>query len=123
MATLTVAQLTEIRDGIGDTCSPYDVSDVTLQALYDDAARANGSIDCVKAYALRSRYGATVNLVPISGELGNIQVNQKHTQIKALMDFWAGICGIGGAGGLTAGAIDLGLDEPCPDGMDCYDPD
>lgn len=119
MATLTADQKEEVRADSGDFYEPYDVSDVALQAIYDDPARANGSLDRLKVYVLRRRWGkAKVEASRLADASAGVVLAQA-TQIKALLDYWERQTGMNVIGIITGGTIDLDLDEPCPEGMNC----
>lgn len=122
---LTAAQLSYIRDNSGDDLPDnagtpaYEVSDATIQAIYDDSTMGASDLDKTVVYVIRMRWGKAARYVSLSGEFGNAQHNQKFEQLERLLKYWEGVTGLGGVGILTTGILDLELDEPCPDGMDC----
>lgn len=119
--TLTTAQKEYVRDNSGDDLEPYEISDASIQAIYDDATQGNSDLDRVIVFVLRRRLGKAARMVSLSGEFGSAQHNQKYEQIERLIQRWEGMTGLGGSGILSAGVLNLGIDEPCPDGMTCDD--
>ncbi len=112
---LTDVQKSYIRDNSGDdtldnaTVPAYEVSDTTLQAIYDDTAQGNGDLNKTVYYAILRRWGKAARMVGLSGEFGNAQHNQKFEQLERLLKLWGGITGLGG-GTVTAGLLHLRLD-------------
>lgn len=113
---LSAADLQYIRqssgDSVADTNGAYEVSDVTIQAIYDDVNRGDSDLDATIYYVLRRRLGLAVNLVNESGELSNAQKQQKFENIMKLLTLWGGITGltVETRGALSVGTIGLNLD-------------
>lgn len=109
MATLTEAEIALIRLDIGDGCST--ITDPQIQAAWD---AADG--DQCKAYA-RIAWWLYVQQKPSANNLGQggaVIVNATAKLYYDRYKRWADCAGIG-LGALTAGVIDLALDQPCPD--------
>lgn len=108
---LSAAQLEYIRDNAGDDLTPYEVSDVSVQAIYDDATQGASDLNATVVFVLRRRLGKAARLVTLSGEFGSSQHNQKYEQIARLLKYWENYTGIGGGGRITMGTISLGIDQ------------
>lgn len=111
---LTAAQISYIRDMSGDdtqdSSSAYEVSDATLQAIYDDSAQGNSDLDKTVVYVLRRRVGKAARLFGKSGELGYTeQQQQKFENLKGLLADWEARLGMTG-GILRAGLLYHHLD-------------
>ena len=89
-----------MRDAIGDhkqdNASAYDLSDATLDAIYDDADQGSSDLTLTIVWALRRRWARAINAVNLSGEFGNASHGDKQKQIKTLLDYWEGVAGITG---------------------------
>lgn len=110
MPTLTAEQIAAARAQTGDTISPYDVSDVQMQAIFDDPAAADGDPDRLMVFILRRRIGRAANLIAVGGDGLDAAYQQRFAQIRALLAYWEALTGLEG-GRLTSGGIGLRLDE------------
>jgi hypothetical protein len=117
MTTLTATELTDVRMVVGDNASPYRLSDTILQTLHTsaetDAPDSTLILPYTYVYALRRLWGLSRLEVDRVNELAGDRV--LHSQIKQtskdLLDYWEGVAGLSGGGILSAGVIDLDLDE------------
>lgn len=118
MATLTAAEITNIRMQSGDLCLDYDVTDEYMQWIHDNLASTaplclssvpNGS-DIV--WVIRARLAKAVALFDEEGEGGSRSVSQKFTHLEKLLATWEARCGMDG-GVVTISTFDMGLDTEC----------
>jgi len=113
MADLTAPQILTIRRRIGDNktdnSSAYELSDATIEAIFDDATMGDSDMLKTTVWCLRERLGMAVNGVALSGELGNASHNQKFEQIERLLAFWEDRAGMTG-GAISTGSLALRID-------------
>jgi hypothetical protein len=108
--TLSDEALADIREVVGDDCTPYTVTDNDrIQAWYDEA---DGDLPTTYVYYLRRLWGKATrepkNLITLPN---GAQVNQKAAQYKKLLDYWEAQAGIAPVlGTLTVGSFNLGID-------------
>lgn len=116
MPTLTADQITDFRQLVGDECTEEDISDVQVQAFYDTAYGKSDDSETVEAltvvYILRRLLGKSRKKIDQSSEMQT--VNERRSQLfehlQKLLKYWEGVAGIGGAGALTVGTLDLNID-------------
>ena len=117
---LSADQKAYIRDNAGDYQSAdYEVSDATLQVIYDDTEQGNGSLNRTIVWLLRRLVGLTARHITKSDTEGRTeQLEQLHEHYKGLLAYWEGLTGM--SGGLTIGqtvthtyrADSLQIEEP-----------
>lgn len=107
MATMTADQIEYLRAITGDDCTPYDVSDVLLQKLWDRMA----DDECgTTVELLRIRVAKAAKLVNSSNQNGQQRSSsQKYAQLRAMLSDWETRCGMSG-GVLEMGTLDMRLD-------------
>ena len=113
--TLTADELTDIRFVIG-TPDTTVLSDAVIQAQYTlavaDAPDSTLILPYTYVYLLRRLWGFQRIKQDRNTTHGDRQTrSQISDSTKALLDYWEGVAGLGGGGILSAGTIDLGLDE------------
>lgn len=118
---LTANQLSYLRDMAGDDCTPYDVSDDTLNDIYDDATQGASDINYTLVWMLRRIVGKKAKLVGQTNiETGNNQqLQQSYEHYKELLAYYERMYGLTSYGTLSVGVLSLGLNEPCPEGWNC----
>ena len=116
--TLTAAELADIRLVIGAQ-ETATFTDAIIQAQYDlallNAPESDLILPFTYVYMLRRLWAfqrLKANRTTTHGD------RQERIQIKdtskELLDYWEGVAGLGGGGVLSAGTIDLSLDEAEP---------
>ena len=97
MATLTAAQLTDIRRVVGDLDAAgnaeFITTDADVQTLHDDV-----DADFPKTYVayLRRLVGMTAHKIPVTDSFGRQEEqSQRHENFKALLAVWEKIAGLG----------------------------
>jgi hypothetical protein len=114
MPTLTDDQYADFRQLCGDLCTPENISDARIQAFYD-AAYAAADEDATRealtvVSILRRLLGLAINKIDVQGEIQGAQRSQIFDHLKDALKYWEGVAGIGGAGALKVGTLDLALD-------------
>lgn len=121
MATLTAGELLDIRYVIGDdlaAAGEQELTDVMIQAQYDQAAKDVPSADLLLpytyVYCLRRMWGRMRRKVDrVTDNQNRESFSQLSEHAKELLDYWEDKAGLAGRN-LTAGLISLGLDEVDP---------
>jgi hypothetical protein len=118
MATLTAAEIINIRMQSGDLCEDYDVTDEYMQWIHDNLASTEPL--CLSSvphggtivWVIRARLAKAVALYDESGEGNAGSVSQKFDHLEKLLEKWESRCGMNG-GVITIGSFDMGLDSDC----------
>jgi len=109
---LTTDELAYIRESSGDTdtASP-DVSDAKIQWIYGNSAQGDGDLDKTVYYVIRRRLAkyATDVESATTPQTGTSYSASKYSQLRNLLDIWAGITGLPGSGGLNTGSLSTGV--------------
>lgn len=116
MTILTAAQITSVREIIGDNVQPYRLSDTTVCTQYEAAEAAAPDTSLIYpytyVYCLRRLWAVSRLEVDRQSEFGDrVQHSQIAKTTKDMLDYWEIHAGVYGGAGLTAGAIALGLDD------------
>lgn len=110
---LTADERVYIRDMSGDDTADsdgnYEVSDVALQTIYDDAAQGNSDLNRTVYFVIRRRLGKAARLVNKTGQYQNDMHRQKFENLKELLALWSDLTGLG-KGTLTSGILAMRLD-------------
>jgi hypothetical protein len=120
MATLTAAEITNIRMQSGDICEDYDVSNEYMQWIHDNLATtaplcfSSVPLGGTIVWVVRARLAKAVALFDEEGEGGSRSVSQKFTHLEKLLETWESRCGMSG-GVITISTLSLGMDTPCED--------
>ena len=98
-----------IRDNSGDTESL--ISDSTLQVIYDSSTQGNSDLDRTVYHVIRRLYARFAKLVATSTPdiPSSVSANQKFEQYERLLNLWAGITGLPGAGDMVTGTLSVGV--------------
>jgi hypothetical protein len=118
MATLTAAEITNIRMQSGDICEDYDVTDEYMQWIHDNLASteplclSSVPLGGTIVWVIRARLAKAVALYDESGEGNAGSVSQKFDHLEKLLDKWETRCGMSG-GVVTISTLDLGMDTDC----------
>ena len=103
---LTADEISYIRQNSGDNDTTPEVSNATLQVIYDSTTEGMSSLDRTVYFVIRRRLGLAAALVATSTPdiPSSVSANQKFEQLERLMKLWAGITGIVGGGGVVIGS-------------------
>lgn len=113
MTALTTAQKEYLRDMSGDdrtdSDGAYEVSDASLQVIYDDADQGASDLDRTVVYVLRRRRAKAARLTDSTGEYQRDMQRQKFLNLGELLEEAERRAGMT-AGTLTTGLYDHHLD-------------
>jgi len=119
MPTLTADQIEDIRQKVGDTDTPPDVTDAQIQRDYDAAyaleGEASETTDAITiVYVIRRLLGTVRKKVDVGGEVERETRSQLFKHLKEeLLPYYEGLAGLGGVGVMTTGSLSLNLDTDC----------
>lgn len=117
MPTLTADELQDYRQLAGDADEPFDISDDRIQGFYNTAYAKGEDAETTQALTivamLQRLYGLMLRKVDKGGEIETEDRSQMTKHFKDALAYWEGVAGVGGAGALGVGTLDLNLIEDC----------
>lgn len=122
MPTLTADEIADYRELVGDECTDAVMSDARIRALYDAAYAVDSSDPAATqaltvVYILRRLIGDARKKIDNTSEMsGNRETrSQLFDHLMIMLKYWEGVAGIGGAGALSVGGINMDLDYTTED--------
>lgn len=116
MPTLTDDQIEDIRQKVGDTDTPPDVTDAQIQRDYDAAYALEGEASEITeamtiVYVIRRLMGTVRKKVDLGGDVERETRSQLFKHLKEdLLPYYEGLAGMSGAGYMSTGSLALNLD-------------
>lgn len=112
--TLTASQLVRLRQMSGGIVGNTERDYLTDQMLQEEYTAAGGDFERAVVGVLRLRVGMTAAFVDKKLDLNSEQLSQRHKHLLALLAYWEGRTGDGGAL-ITTGNLDMNIDTDAAD--------
>ena len=116
---MTTAQRATVRRRTSATTT--EISDAELDAIYDDTAQGNSSLDYTTFYVLRDLRGIVAGAVDVSNQVDEMSIksSQRWDHVEKLYLDWGMLLGLGVP--LDLAIVAGGIAATCGEYIDCVD--